>query len=69
MKQPTDAAIATYLRHVGLGVPMKRIARERGVWDWAVRKQVRRVEEAREDPAFDERVEGLVRSLQGRAAA
>lgn len=55
-----DLAV-TYLNHVNNGVPLRRIAREKGVHASTVMRQVRRLELRRDDPLMDEALDQLAR--------
>ncbi len=59
---PTDQAIADYLRHVINGVSMRKIARENGVHASTVLRRIRVVEDAREEPGFDQWLTDLEQS-------
>ena len=53
----------TYLSHTALGVPLRQIARERGVHASTVLRQVRKCEELREDPLVDQALDAVARDL------
>jgi len=53
-----DLAI-TYLNHVSNGVPLRRIARDKGVHASTVMRQVRKLESRRDDPLMDEALDLL----------
>ncbi len=53
----------TYLSHTALGVPLRQIAREKGVHASTVLRQVRKCEERREDPLVDQALDAVARDL------
>jgi len=53
-----DLAV-TYLNHVGHGVPLRKIARAKGIHASTVMRQVRKLELRRDDPLMDEALEQL----------
>lgn len=52
----SDRAIPNYLAHVEDGVSMREIARQEGVHPSTILRRVRWVENARDDPAFDDMI-------------
>ncbi len=53
----------TYLSHTALGVPLRQIAREKGVHASTVLRQVRKCEERREDPLVDQALDAVARDF------
>ncbi len=53
----------TYLSHTTLGVPLRQIARQKGVHASTVLRQVRKCEERREDPLVDEALDAVARDF------
>ena len=53
----------TYLSHTALGVPLRQIAREKGVHASTVLRQVRKFEERREDPLVDQALDAVARDF------
>ena len=53
----------TNLSHTTLGVPLRQIARDKGVHASTVLRQVRKCEERREDPLVDQALEAVARDL------
>ena len=53
----------TYLSHTALGVPLRQIAREKGVHASTVLRQVRKCEEKREDPLVDQALDAVARDF------
>lgn len=53
--------LACYLATVGIGVPLSRTARVCAVDRMSIHRGLRRLEERRDDPAFDARLERLER--------
>lgn len=51
--------MAAYLDHTALGLPMREVARRRGVQASTVLRQVRRVEDARDCRLFDAQLDLL----------
>lgn len=51
--------LESYYRHVVEGVPLRQIARDNGVHASTVMRHIRRVEDRRDDLAFDECCEQL----------
>lgn len=49
----------TYLNHVNCGIPLRRIAREKGCHASTVLRQVRKIETRRDDPLLDEALDQL----------
>ena len=55
--------LALYLAHVGLGLPLKHIARAVPCQRNIVRKMVREIEDQRDDPRIDQRISALEEAL------
>ncbi|WP_239031810.1 DUF6456 domain-containing protein [Paroceanicella profunda] len=53
------AAVLVYLAHTVSGLSMRELSRRLGVHPSTVHRQVRRIEEKRDDPLFDEALAGL----------
>ncbi len=53
----------TYLSHTALGVPLRQIARDKGVHASTVLRQVRKCEEKREDPLVDQALDAVARDF------
>lgn len=53
----------TYLSHTALGVPLRQIARDKGVHASTVLRQVRKFEERREDPLVDQALDAVARDF------
>ncbi|MCF6271810.1 MAG: DUF6456 domain-containing protein [Rhodobacteraceae bacterium] len=53
----------TYLSHTTLGVPLRQIARQKGVHASTILRQVRKYEERREDPLVDQALDAAAREL------
>ncbi len=53
----------TYLSHTALGVPLRQIAREKGVHASTVLRQVRKFEERREDPLVDQALDAVAQDF------
>jgi len=53
----------TYLNHTALGVPLRQIARDKGVHASTVLRQVRKCEERREDPLVDQALDAVARDF------
>ena len=55
-----DIAV-TYLSHTALGVPLRQIARQKGVHASTVLRQVRKCEQRRDDPLIDQALDTVTR--------
>lgn len=53
----------TYLSHTALGVPLRQLARQKGVHASTVLRQVRKCEEKRDDPLVDQALDAMAREL------
>ncbi len=51
----------TYLSHTALGVPLRQLARQKGVHASTVLRQVRKFEERRDDPLVDQALDAVAR--------
>lgn len=55
--------LAAYLAHVGAGQPLKQVAREAGLAPSSLREAVGKLEDRRDDPAFDAWLGNLERRI------
>ena len=59
--------LTVYCRHVEDGISIRALAREYGTHPSTIMRQVRRVESRRDDPLFDQAVDGIHRDGDGTA--
>ncbi|MEO8530436.1 MAG: DUF6456 domain-containing protein, partial [Deltaproteobacteria bacterium] len=64
---PARTDLTVYCRHVEDGVSIRALAREYGTHPSTIMRQVRRVEQRRDDPLFDQAVDGVTRDEDGAA--
>ncbi len=54
----------TYLSHTTLGIPLRQIARQKGVHASTVLRQVRKCEQRRDDPLVDQALDAVAQEIQ-----